>query len=162
MTGMSRRDFLKVCIWGGSAAVATALIIPSAGYFLSPAWKEVPEEWIPIGEAGAIPLGKPMQVEFVDRRKDGWMTVEKKQSAWILTRDGKNFVAFDPYCTHLGCPYRWDEKKEQFLCPCHAAVFDLDGNVISGPPPRPLDQYAVRTENGKLWVKPVVLKKESV
>lgn len=127
---------------------------PLLTYFLSPVWKETPEEWILLGETGKIPVGKPSKVEFLQRRKDGWMTVEEKKSAWVVNKEGKEFTVFDPRCTHLGCPYRWDEARGQFMCPCHTAVFDADGNVISGPPPRPLDRFATKIENGKLWVLP--------
>ena len=107
-----------------------------------------------LGEAGVIPVGTPTKIEFMKRSKDGWMTVEEKRAAWILTKDGKTFTAFDPHCTHLGCPYRWDDAKKHFACPCHSAVFDPEGNVISGPPPRPLDQFATKVEGGKLLILP--------
>jgi len=55
---------------------------------------------------------------------------------WILNKDGKNFVVFDPRCTHLNCPYYWDKQANRFHCPCHDGRFDIDGNVIGGPPPR--------------------------
>ncbi|MDO8526596.1 MAG: ubiquinol-cytochrome c reductase iron-sulfur subunit [Deltaproteobacteria bacterium] len=158
---IDRRDFLKYSIWGLGLLAGASLFVPGAGYFLSPAWKEMTEDWILLGDADKIPVGEPTKLEFVQRRKDGWMTVEKKRSAWILTQDGKSFTAFDPHCTHLGCPYRWDVSKQEFLCPCHNAVFGINGNVISGPPPRPLDRYATRMEDGKLWLLPVLEKEKT-
>ena len=46
-------------------------------------------------------------------------------------------------CTHLGCRVRWVSGQEEFFCPCHDGVFDIDGNVVSGPPPRPLEAFTV-------------------
>ena len=46
-------------------------------------------------------------------------------------------VAFNPACTHLGCAYHWDESPNNFVCPCHASVFSIDGKVLVGPAPRP-------------------------
>ena len=152
---MDRRNFLKYSINGLGFLVGASLFIPAAGYFLSPIWKKEEEDWILLGDSEGVPLGKPMQVEFTQRRKDGWMTVEQRRSAWMVTKDGKDFTVFDPHCTHLGCPYRWDEGRGQFICPCHTAIFDLDGNVVSGPPPRPLDRMEAKVEAGKIWVKPV-------
>lgn len=153
---MNRRQFLHTSIWGIGLLVGASLFLPAATYFLSPAWKKEVEDWIFLGNSEKIPSGKPTKVEFIQRRKDGWMTIEEKRSAWVITKNGKEFTVFDPHCTHLGCPYRWDAAKEEFLCPCHNAVFNVEGQVISGPPPRPLDRYAVKVEAGKLWILPTV------
>lgn len=155
---ITRREFLEYSIWGLGCLIGAALLVPAAGYFLSPAWKKQEEDWILLGETGKITPGKPSKVEFVQRKKDGWMTIEEKRSAWVVTKDGKDFTVFDPHCTHLGCPYRWDDAKGEFLCPCHNAVFNLEGKVVSGPPPRPLDQYQAKVEAGKLWVLPTLQK----
>ncbi|MDH3999474.1 MAG: Rieske 2Fe-2S domain-containing protein, partial [Desulfuromonadales bacterium] len=42
----------------------------------------------------------------------------------------------------------WDEQKQRFICPCHGSSFDLSGEVLTAPAPRPLDTYLVRIENG--------------
>ena len=151
---IDRRDFLQYSIWGLGLLIGASVLTPAATYFLSPAWKERPEDWIFLGDVGKIPLGKPTKVEFVQRHKDGWVTIEEKKSAWVVAKNKKEVTVYDPHCTHLGCPYRWDETKQEFLCPCHSAVFSMEGQVISGPPPRPLDRYEVKIEAGKLWVLP--------
>lgn len=155
---MDRRDFLHYSIGGLGLLMGASLLVPALTYFLSPAWKKKEEDWVFLGEAGKMPLGKPAKVEFVQRRKDGWMTIEEKKSAWVVSKDGKTFSVFDPHCTHLGCPYRWDDVKQEFLCPCHNAVFSMEGEVVSGPPPRPLDRYDVKVEAGKLWALPILRK----
>ena len=52
-----------------------------------------------------------------------------------------------------GCLVRWDEQQESFLCPCHGAVFDKNGIVVAGPPPRPLQKLQTKVEAGILYVK---------
>jgi menaquinol-cytochrome c reductase iron-sulfur subunit len=69
---------------------------------------------------------------------------------------GGQVVAFAPQCTHLGCAYHWDEKNQNFLCPCHTSTFALDGRVLEGPAPRPLDRYESRVENGRLLLGRVI------
>ncbi|HHE55550.1 MAG TPA: ubiquinol-cytochrome c reductase iron-sulfur subunit [Caldithrix abyssi] len=55
-------------------------------------------------------------------------------------------------CTHLGCIVKWEQDKDRFFCPCHKGEFDRMGNVIGGPPPRPLDEFKVVVENHKVYV----------
>ena len=64
-------------------------------------------------------------------------------------------VAYGPQCTHLGCPYHWEESKNEFLCPCHSSVFGVDGKVVSGPAPRPLDRYETKLQGSKLLIGPL-------
>ena len=59
-----------------------------------------------------------------------------------------SLLALSRICTHLGCSVPWDEEKGQFVCPCHGSTFNLTGEVLTAPAPRPLDTYPVRIENG--------------
>ena len=65
--------------------------------------------------------------------------------------DGQ-FVAFAVNCTHLGCPVRWLQQAELFMCPCHGGVYYKDGTVAAGPPPRPLTKYPVRINQGQVEI----------
>lgn len=149
---LSRRSFLERCIFGLGGLISLALAGIGAPYFVSPAFKKKEEGWIDIGAVSDIPKGTPKKVEFVERKRDAWVTTERRSSAWVLTANGKDFTVFDPRCTHLGCPYRWDDMKKQFLCPCHTAVFNPDGQVVSGPPPRPLDRYQAKVAGDRLMI----------
>ncbi|OGS04707.1 MAG: hypothetical protein A3G41_00420 [Elusimicrobia bacterium RIFCSPLOWO2_12_FULL_59_9] len=154
---VSRRTFLQWIIASLSAAIGLVLGGTGTGYFLSPAFKKEDEGWIDVGSVREVSRGAPVKLEFTQRKKDGWMTVETRSSAWFLTSNGRDFVAFDPRCTHLGCPYRWDADKKQFLCPCHTATFAVDGRVVSGPPPRPLDRFPVKVVRERLQIIPQAL-----
>ena len=151
---MSRRRFLGRLIAGCGALIAVVLGGTGAGYVLSPLFRKREEGWVDLGPVASIPRGSPVKVDFVERQRDAWLTTERRSSAWVLTTDGKEFVAFDPRCTHLGCPYRWDDAQKQFLCPCHTAVFDIGGKVVAGPPPRPLDRYPCTVREGRLLILP--------
>ncbi len=72
---------------------------------------------------------------------------------FIVTRDEKGIRAFSTRCTHLGCRVHWLEEKRQFFCPCHEGYFDEKGQVIAGPPPRPLDPIPVVEREGHLYMK---------
>lgn len=157
--GMGRRSFLA---WGAAGLGGViALVLGSTGlsYFISPAFKKEDEEWVDIGSASGIPKNVPTKVDFVARKRDAWAVTENRASAWVETADGKEFTVFDPRCTHLGCPYSWDEAKKEFECPCHGGVFDAGGAVVSGPPPRPLDRYAWKVASGRLLILPTPMKR---
>ena len=55
---------------------------------------------------------------------------------------------------HLGCPVRYVEASERFICPCHGGVYDFRGGVSGGPPVRPLDRFYTRVRNGQVEVGP--------
>ena len=61
----------------------------------------------------------------------------------IIIRTDKEFVAFSAICTHLGCLVDFQADQHKVFCPCHAGTFDLKGQVVSGPPPKPLPEYKV-------------------
>ncbi len=151
---LSRRSFLIWVIAGLGSLVAVVLGGAGGGYFLSPLFRKKEEGWIDIGRAADFLPGTPTKVEYIERRRDAWVTTERRSSAWVLTSNGKDFIVYDPRCTHLGCPYRWDADKKLFLCPCHNAVFAVDGRVVSGPPPRALDRYGVKVVGGRLSILP--------
>jgi Rieske Fe-S protein len=55
-------------------------------------------------------------------------------------------------CTHAGCLVTWQKQRSQFVCPCHGGTYDGQGAVLSGPPPRPLDQLPINVENGTVYL----------
>lgn len=71
----------------------------------------------------------------------------------VLVNTDKGIKALSTQCTHLGCKAYWEPENSRFYCPCHDGVFDLDGNVVSGPPPRPLDSFQIEVdENDNVFV----------
>ncbi|MBI4411518.1 MAG: Rieske (2Fe-2S) protein [Deltaproteobacteria bacterium] len=156
----SRRNFLKQGIFIMGGLITAGIGVPAVTYFLAPLWQKEEEDWTEVGTVAELPVGEPFKIDFVQRKRDGWMTVEGRSSAWAVTVDGEQFTVFDPRCTHLGCPYRWDAEKKKFLCPCHNAVFSVTGEVLAGPPPRPLDRFPVKVAGGKLFIKPAQKKGE--
>lgn len=151
---LSRRSFLGRLAAATSALIAAALGAVGGAYVAAPALAKREDGWVDVGPSKGIPAGVPTKVDFVERKRDAWSVAERRSSAWLLTSNGKDFIAFDPRCTHLGCPYRWDPDKRQFLCPCHTAVFGVDGRVVMGPPPRPLDRFQVKVAGGRVSILP--------
>ena len=92
----------------------------------------------------------PVEMSFRRNRVDGWKVISEKSTAWVVKQADNQVVAFGPQCTHLGCAYHWEEGKNEFLCPCHTSLFAIDGKVVAGPAPRPLDRYETKVEGNKL------------
>jgi cytochrome b6-f complex iron-sulfur subunit len=83
-----------------------------------------------------------------DRFEPGSVTAFPSGRFYLVRLKDSGFLALHRECTHLGCTVPWDAAQGRFACPCHASVFDITGQVLSPPAPRPLDFYAVRLENG--------------
>lgn len=84
------------------------------------------------------------------RSKDGWRTVERTGVLYAFSDDGAAYTVLDAICPHSGCNVQWRDERNQFRCPCHDAWFSREGEVISGPPPRPLAQLETKIEEGRL------------
>lgn len=109
--------------------------------------------WTYVARLDGLEVGAPRQVEYQELVPDAWATIRRRKNVWLV-RDGEDQVAaFDPNCTHLGCPYGWDGERGAFVCPCHGGVFDIEGQVLEGPPPRPLDRLEVQVEAGEIRVR---------
>jgi Rieske Fe-S protein len=150
---VNRKDFLSMAILAIGGVISFAIGIPAVAYILGPALRKANEQnWIPLGAASKVEVGVPTLFKAKIEQKAGWITNEQELTFYVLTDNGRDFVAMSNVCTHLGCRVRWVENQEQFFCPCHNAAFDKQGDVASGPPPRPLDKFEVKVENDQLFV----------
>jgi cytochrome b6-f complex iron-sulfur subunit len=79
------------------------------------------------------------------------MAIFRKEKVFINRMDD-GLLAMSAICTHLRCIVRWNEQKKVFDCPCHGAHFNAVGEVLAGPPPRPLDIHSVKSVGEKIVV----------
>ncbi len=71
---------------------------------------------------------------------------------YVVRLDAERVVALSAVCTHVRCILDFDRERRVIVCPCHDGRFDLAGNVLSGPPPRPLPTYTVSVRAGEVYV----------
>lgn len=152
---IERRGFLTGAIYAMWGLIAAALGAPAVAYLLVPPSAQEKSDWVEAGSLSQLDTGVPEEVVFRHNRVDGWKVTSEKTSAWVVKTGENRAVAFAPWCTHLGCAYHWEMSKQEFVCPCHSSVFSIDGKVVSGPAPRPLDRFPVRLEGDKLWIQPL-------
>jgi quinol---cytochrome c reductase iron-sulfur subunit, bacillus type len=150
--GTTRRHFYVGAIYAIWAVVTAALGLPALAYLFLPPKIRQRQEWTEIGSLSEVATNVPVEMTFRQNRIDGWKILSEKSTAWVVKRPDNSVVAYGPQCTHLGCAYHWDEIRREFLCPCHNSVFAVDGKVVSGPAPRPLDRYDVKVDGRKLFV----------
>ncbi len=150
--GEGRRTFLAWVSGAIAATIAAAVGIPLVGYTVLPALKRQKLSWNDVGPIEGLEPGSPKEMACTHSLTDGWQKTTTKKSVWAV-KDGKGaMTVFSPLCTHLGCGYRWEGDQQQFYCPCHNSYFSMDGKVLGGPAPRPLDTLPVKIEKGRLLI----------
>lgn len=134
---ISRRKLIWF-VWIGAIAVVIGEFIAGTFAFLWPKKKEAKGEKIFIA-------GK------VNDFKVGEVIYFRKERTYIQRME-EGFLAFSAVCTHLRCVVNWNDVHKRFECPCHGAKFNRFGEVLEGPPPRPLDLLKLMIVEGKLVV----------
>lgn len=149
---VERRGFLALATWAIGGLIGAAYLIPGIAYLLGPSFKRVGDAWQSLAVVSKVELGTPTLFKARIEQQVGWITEQKEVAAYVLSENGRDFIAMSNICTHLGCRVRWIEDRVQFFCPCHNGVFARDGAVVSGPPPRPLDRYDVKIEGDQVFI----------
>lgn len=151
-----RRRFLRWVTGIGAAISATLVGYPALRAFVSPMLPtRRTDDWIKVADDIALlDVGVPIRVNFVQSSVDAWLESRTLNGVWLFTQDGAKFKAYNGHCTHLGCSYTYDKDHKTFLCPCHRGQFDVKtGEVLAGPPPRPLDELQVEIRDSAVFVK---------
>jgi menaquinol-cytochrome c reductase iron-sulfur subunit len=145
-----RRSFLsKIALLAG--AIATSVVaVPSIAFLLG--LRKVPMIWREVGKVSDFQVGQTVEVSFADSSSLPWAGVTAKTAAWLRRKSEDQFLVFSINCTHLGCPVRWLPDADLFMCPCHGGVFNSDGTVAAGPPPKSLVTYPVRVNHGAVEI----------
>lgn len=151
---ISRRDFIKTTTSLLGGLIGLLVGFPSVAYLLSPALKAEAEDaaLIPLGPLEKYPIGVPTRFEFTRTKVNSWERTATNYGLYVVRKNEKDIRVFSDICTHLGCRVNWHPDIQNYVSPCHDGHFDIHGNVVSGPPPRPLDEYVVKIENENLFV----------
>ena len=126
-----RRAFLDAVLALGFVSTAVAVVYPVWRYLIPPA-------------SGEPATASAVAARLADVKPNSGLLFKFGSRPGLLVRtpDGE-LRAFNAICTHLDCTVQYKADTSQIWCACHNGMYDLAGNVVSGPPPRPLERLAV-------------------
>jgi menaquinol-cytochrome c reductase iron-sulfur subunit len=158
---VTRRRFMTGTAHTAGAIAAGAFTLPALGFALGPIFKSTPHSWETVGTVSTF--GEDNYVPVVVTLtpgigEAGKSTVYVRKFNPAIDTDpydqGTPFIAISSRCAHLGCPVRWVDAAERFICPCHGGVYDLLGRRVGGPPVRPLDRFYTRVSGVDVQIGP--------
>jgi menaquinol-cytochrome c reductase iron-sulfur subunit len=145
-----------------AGGVAIAMIaLPSLGFALGPLFEDTtPTRWQDVGpeddfnDETYVPkvINLVPQVGEAGKTTIYVRTFNRKRDKVIKGEDPQPYVAISTRCAHLGCPVRYIQASQKFVCPCHGGVYGFQGQVEGGPPVRPLDRFYTRVRGGRVEV----------
>jgi len=130
-TDFDRRRFLDALLAVGFVSTAVAIVYPVSQFLVPPASGEPATQSVVAGRAGALRPNSAAIFKFGSR-----------PGIVVRTEEGE-IRAFSAVCTHLDCTVQFKNDTSQLWCACHNGTYDLGGTVVSGPPPRGLEQFVV-------------------
>ncbi|HKW25579.1 MAG TPA: Rieske (2Fe-2S) protein [Terriglobales bacterium] len=135
-----RRRFLGMLLGGGLFASALSFIYPVLRYLVPPRLTDMGGDTVVAGKVGELRPNTGKIFRFGSR-----------PGLLMLGPDGQ-YKALSATCTHLSCTVQYRGDLRQVWCACHNGMYDLAGRNLSGPPPRPLEQYDVHVRGDEIIV----------
>jgi len=163
---VTRRRFMTGGALAAGGIASAAFALPALGFAVAPLFSDgTPDRWQDVG-----PESDFTAATYVPKVINTDAEVGEAGKATIYVRkfdpesdqpspsDVDNDLEPIPYvvitsrCAHLGCPVRYYQAPQRFVCPCHGGIYDFQGMVGGGPPVRPLDRFEARVANGRVEV----------
>lgn len=139
-TDESKRSFLKYILGGSTMAWLASVFYPILAYMNPPRQGEV--------QVSSVKAGTLDEIE-----NDSGRIIRFGNKPVILVRTSSGELrAFDATCTHLDCTVQFHKEMGVIWCACHNGKYDLNGRNVSGPPPRPLDEYRVVVQGNDVLI----------
>ena len=136
----SRRSFLDTILNISVIAWLISILYPIFQYFKIPA------------EAESVPTSVvAAKVNELQPNQGKVFRFGNQPAILVRTADGQ-WKAFSAVCTHLQCTVQYRTDLEKVWCACHNGLYDLNGANISGPPPRPLQEFKVATKGEEVII----------
>ncbi|HEX3604760.1 MAG TPA: Rieske (2Fe-2S) protein [Candidatus Dormibacteraeota bacterium] len=147
---LTRRQWLGITA-AGSGLITVMLTLPALGFVLSPLFQRQRRETYRVGPVDDIPTATPTALTVGVSSGEAYDTTRVDRTVYVVRRQDGSILALANTCTHMQCNVHWSTELNQFLCPCHGGLYDLEGRNVGGPPPSPLPQWVheLREEDGQ-------------
>jgi menaquinol-cytochrome c reductase iron-sulfur subunit len=158
---VTRRRFMEGTAAAVGGIAAAAFTLPALGFALGPVFEDSsPTLWQPVGPERDFPPTDyvPAVINVAPDIGDAGKTTiyvrrfNRKTDKVIKGQDPQPYVAISTRCAHLGCPVGYKQAAQKFICPCHGGIYGFQGEVLGGPPVRPLDRFYTRVRNGQVEI----------
>lgn len=137
---MDRRRFTNLLLGGGLIGWLGSVLYPIISYLIPPKIPEANINSVKAGAPGDFKVNSAQIIKF------------GRQPVIVIRMENGEFRAFAATCTHLDCIVQYRDDLRQIWCACHNGLYDLKGRNVSGPPPRPLEEFAVNVVSGEIVV----------
>lgn len=140
---MNRRQFTNFVLTGSVLGWLGSVLYPVISFLKPPKIAEANVNSVKAGPESDFPANSGQIVKF------------GRKPVILIRTEGGEFRAFEATCTHLDCIVQFRPDLKQIWCACHNGLYDLHGRNVSGPPPRPLEPYAVNVVAGEIVVSKI-------
>ena len=135
----SRREFISKSLFGGGLLASAGVLLHHGIKFIFPEEKEKRSRKLLVGRVDELKIGEAKEVNIGDR-------------SLFLVHTNDGYKVLSAICTHLGCKIKWEGHRDRFYCPCHQGIFSPSGDVVSGPPPEPLEEFKVEIDKNLVYM----------
>ncbi|KUG25335.1 ubiquinol-cytochrome c reductase iron-sulfur subunit [hydrocarbon metagenome] len=135
----SRREFISKSLFGGGLLASAGVILHHGIKFIFPEEKEKRSRKLLVGRVDELKIGEAKEVNIGDR-------------SLFLVHTNDGYKVLSAICTHLGCKIKWEGHRDRFYCACHQGIFSPSGDVVSGPPPEPLEEFKVEIDKNLVYM----------
>lgn len=135
----SRREFISKSLFGGGLLASAGVLLHHGIKFIFPEEKEKRSRKLLVGRVDELKLGEAKEVNIGDR-------------SLFLVHTNDGYKVLSAICTHLGCKIKWEGHRDRFYCACHQGIFSPSGDVVSGPPPEPLEEFKVEIDKNLVYM----------
>lgn len=150
---VSRRWLLFKASIALNGIVGAVLAVPVLRYFFAPWRKDSSyKSWVSLGPASAFRTGQTQLAFYKNPAAQPWDGQTDNVPCYVRSESTNQFKVFAINCAHLGCPVRWFQQSQLFMCPCHGGVYNADGSRAAGPPERGLFTYDWKIASGELMI----------
>ncbi len=139
-SGSPRRGLIQALLGTGLIGSIASFVYPAVRFMVPP-------------DQGEAAVNEVRAAGVDDLTNDSAQLFKFGARPGILVRTASGeWRAFSAVCTHLNCTVQYAQESQRIWCACHNGFFDLNGRVVAGPPPRPLEEYDVNIRGEDVMV----------